>query len=176
MAATASELRRIYANLFNEPNEPDRLRTLKRALSEVDRTDPISRAQADRVLFALNEGIDPELTFTQLECLRVVLSQREFAPLIPTPGPATDSGPLVALYKRLFAEADLAHLRALQQVVFEYDKLGTEPKRLAVLALLNEICPEGRWTDAHVGALDALLVRDITFKHVAPFQLTGDTW
>jgi hypothetical protein len=176
MAATASELRRIYANLFNEPSEPDRLHVLKRALSSVNRLDPISRAQADRVLRALNDGIDPELTFTQLECLRVVLSQREFAPLIPTPGPKTDAAPLVALYKRLFAEADLVHLRSLQQAVFEYDKLGTEPKRLAVLALLQEICPEGTWTDAHVGALDALLVRDITFKHVAPFQLTGDVW
>ena len=115
MAATASELRRIYANLFSEPNEPERLRTLKRALADVDRTDPVSRGQADRVLLALNEGTDPELTFTQLECLRVVLSQREFAPLIPTPdGSNADSAPLVALYKRLFAEADLVHLRALQ--------------------------------------------------------------
>jgi len=45
-----------------------------------------------------------------------------------------------------------------------------------VLALLREINPEARWTDAHVGALDALLVRDIRFKQVAPFQVTGDWW
>ena len=45
-----------------------------------------------------------------------------------------------------------------------------------MLNLLNELSPKGDWNDAHVGALDALLVRDITFKQVSPFQVTGDTW
>jgi hypothetical protein len=177
MAATATELRRIYANLFNEPGNAQPLHTLRRALAAVDRGDTTSRDDADRLLQDLNDGIDPELTFTQLDCLRVVLSQKDFAPLIPTVEQAADrAGPLIELYKRLFAEPDLAHLRALQQAVFDYDQLGTEPKRRAVLALLCDLSPGGHWNDAHIGALDALLVRDITFKQVAPFQVTGDTW
>jgi hypothetical protein len=177
MAATASELKQIYANLFNEPGNPDRLHALKRALGRVDRNIPDSRDESDRLLTWLNGGVDPELTHTQLECLRVVLSQKAFAPLMPTAEPSPErAAPLIDLYKRLFAEPDLAHLRALQQAVFEYDKLGTEPKRLAVLALLRDLSPKGAWSDAHIGALDALLVRDITFKHVAPFQVTGDFW
>jgi hypothetical protein len=177
MAASASELRQIYASLFREPDDPARLHALRRALETVDRTDPWSRDDADHLLRVLNDGIDPELTFTQLECLRVVLSQKAFAPLIPTvEQSASRAAPLIELYKRLFAEPDLARLRALQQAVFEYDKLGTEPKRLAVLTLLRELSPGGDWTDAHIGALDSLLVRDITFKQIAPFQVTGDFW
>ena len=177
MAATASELRTIYANLFNEPGNPNRVESLRRALDALDRSAPESRNEADRLLIRLNDGVDPELTFTQLECLRVVLSQKAFAPLMPTLEQSAErAGPLIDLYKRLFAEPDLAHLRALQQAVFEYDKLGTEPKRLAVLALLRDLSPRGAWSDLHIGALDALLVRDITFKHIAPFQVTGDFW
>jgi predicted DNA-binding transcriptional regulator YafY len=176
MAATADELRTIYANLFHEPENPAPLRALRRALEAVNRSVPDSRGDADRVLIALNGGEDPRLTFTQLECLRLVLSQRAFAPLIPAGEPSASARPLIELYKRLFAEPDLAHLRALQRAVFEYDQLGTEPKRLAVLALLRELSPGGDWSDAHIGALDALLVRDITFKQIAPFQVTGDFW
>ena len=65
---------------------------------------------------------------TQLDCLRVVLSQQDFAPIVPTSRPSEGaSTPLVELYKRLFSEPDLGHLRSLQRAVFEYDKLGTEP-------------------------------------------------
>ena len=180
MAATASELRRIYSYLLGEHNHPERLPALRGALELVKRDDPTSRQAADKMLRVANCGVDPELTFTQLECLRVVLSQRDFAPIVPTisvggrnGGPSTS---LVELYKRLFSEPDLGHLRALQRAVFEYDKLGTEPKRRAILDLLNELSPAGDWNDGHVGALDALLVRDITFKQVSPFQVTGDTW
>jgi hypothetical protein len=177
MAATASELRRIYTNLFGEPERPEGLHDLQQALESLDRAVPTSRQAADRLLHALNGGADPELTFTQLECLRAVLSARAFAPLMPTadqsPQAAAD---LITLYKNLFAEPDLAHLRALQQAVFDYDQFGTEPKRLAVLALLRDLNPQGAWNDAHIGALDALLVRDITFKQIAPFQVTGDFW
>jgi len=177
MAATASELRRIYSNLFGEPDNPDSLQALKRALNDVDRDIQGSRDHADRLLTALNEGENPQLTFTQLECLRTVLSAKAFAPLVPplehSPEAAAD---LICLYKSLFAEPDLAHLRALQQAVFDYDKFGTEPKRLAVLGLLRDLNPHGAWSDAHIGALDALLVRDITFKQIAPFQVTIDTW
>ena len=61
--------------------------------------------------------------------------------------------------------------------MFEYDKLGTEPKRRAVLrSAATSSAPTDGWNDAHVGALDALLVRDITFKQVSPFQVTGDIW
>lgn len=177
MAATATELRRIYANLFAAPADSGRLPALRRALDKAESNQPTSRGEADRLLTYLNDGVDPELTFTQLECLAVVLSQKAFAPLIPTVEATSDEpAPLIQLYKRLFAEPDLAHLRALQQAVFEYDKLGTESKRLAVLALLRDLSPEGAWSDAHIGALDALLVRDITFKQVAPFQVSGDFW
>ena len=177
MAATATELKRIYGNLFREPGDPAPLHALRRALAPLRREDPSSRTTADRLLASLNDGVDPELTYTQLESLGVVLSQKDFAPLIPTVEQSAEAaGPLIELYKRLFAESDLAHLRALQQAVFEYDKLGTEPKRRAVLALLQDLSPEGTWSDAHIGALDALLVRDITFKQVAPFQVSGDIW
>jgi len=64
----------------------------------------------------------------------------------------------------------------LQRAVFEYDKLGTESKRRVVLDLLHELSPRGDWNDSHVGALDALLVRDITFKQISPFMVTGDFW
>ena len=177
MAATTSELRRIYSNLFGEPDSAQCLYALKRALNDVDRDIPGSRDRADRLLTALNEGANPRLTFTQLECLRNVLSAKAFAPLVPavehSPETAAD---LISLYKSLFSEPDLAHLRALQQAVFDYDKFGTEPKRLAVLALLRDLNPRGAWSDAHIGALDALLVRDITFKQIAPFQVTIDAW
>jgi hypothetical protein len=177
MAATATELKRIYGNLFREPGNPRPLHALRRALAPIRRNDATSRSEADQLLTSLNEGVDPELTFTQLESLGVVLSQKDFAPLIPTVEQSADTaGPLIELYKRLFAEPDHAHLRALQQAVFEYDKLGTEPKRRAVLALLQDLSPAGTWSDAHIGALDALLVRDITFKQVAPFQVSGDVW
>ena len=177
MAATASELRRIYSYLLGDHAHPERLPTLRKALGPVARDDPDSRAEADRLLAIANGGVNPELTFTQLECLRVVLSQKDFAPIVPTVANSNGtSTSLVELYKRLFSEPDLGHLRALQRAVFEYDKLGTEPKRRAVLDLLRELSPKGDWSDAHVGALDALLVRDITFKHVSPFQVTGDTW
>ena len=177
MAATASELRRIYSYLLGEHDHPERLPALQGALAVIERDDPTTRAEADHLLAIANGGVNPELTFTQLDCLRVVLSQKDFAPIVPTIG-TTDSAPtsLVELYKRLFSEPDLGHLRALQRAVFEYDKLGTEPKRRAVLNLLNELSPHGRWNDAHVGALDALLVRDITFKQVSPFQVSGDMW
>ena len=180
MAATASELRRIYAHLLGEHDHPERLPTLRGALNEVVRDEPASRVHADQLLTIANDGVNPEMTFTQLECLRVVLSQEDFAAIVPTI--ATDRhrkrtpAPLVELYKRLFAEPDLGHLRSLQRAVFEYDKLGTEPKRRAVLDLLHELSPAGDWNDAHVGALDALLVRDITFKQVSPFMVTGDVW
>ena len=177
MAATASELRRIYSYLLGDHAHPERLPALQRALESIVRDDPASRCDADRLLAIANGGINPELTFTQLDCLRVVLSQQDFAPIVPTivtsEGASTS---LVELYKRLFSEPDLGHLRSLQRAVFEYDKLGTEPKRRAVLRLLNELSPHGDWTDAHVGALDALLVRDITFKQVSPFQVSGDSW
>ena len=69
------------------------------------------------------------------------------------------------------------HLRALQRAVFEYDKLGTEPKRRAVLDLAERAEPRrAAGTTRTSGALDALLVRDITFKQVSPFQVTGDFW
>jgi hypothetical protein len=177
MAATASELRRIYSYLLGEHQHPDRLPALQGALKSVVRDDATTRANADRLLTIANGGVNPELTFTQLDCLRVVLSQQDFAPIVPTitTGDGTKTS-LVNLYKRLFSEPDLGHLRSLQRAVFEYDKLGTEPKRRAVLDLLNELSPHGDWTDAHVGALDALLVRDITFKQISPFQVSGDGW
>ena len=179
MAATASELRRIYSHLLGEHNHPERLPALRGALKEVVRDEPVSRVRADQLLTIANDGVNPEMTFTQLECLRVVLSQEDFAAIVPTIATATGKGtaaPLVDLYKRLFAEPDLGHLRSLQRAVFEYDKLGTEPKRRAVLDMLHELSPAGDWTDAHVGALDALLVRDITFKQISPFMVTGDFW
>jgi hypothetical protein len=176
MAATTSELRRIYSFLFGV-SDSERLPKLRRALAPVTRDDPGSRVEADRLLTIANGGMNPELTFTQLECLRVVLSQEDFAPIMPTistgPGATTS---LVELYKRLFSEPDLGHLRALQRAVFDYDKLGTEPKRQTVLNLLRELSPKGDWNDAHIGALDALLVRDITFKQISPFMVTGDMW
>ncbi|HXU01633.1 MAG TPA: hypothetical protein VN903_11610 [Polyangia bacterium] len=177
MAATATELRRIYSYLLGEHDHPDRLPALQDALGAVRRDDASTRTHADRLLTIANGGVNPELTHTQLECLRVVLSQKDFAPIVPTVAASEGtSTSLVDLYKRLFSEPDLGHLRALQRAVFEYDKLGTEPKRRAVLDLLRELSPKGNWSDAHVGALDALLVRDITFKHVSPFQVTGDYW
>ena len=177
MAATASELRRIYSYLLGEHKSPDRLPALRRALNGVVREEPVSRVEADRLLTVANDGVNPEMTYTQLECLRVVLSQEDFAPIMPTIVRSKGAtAPLVELYKRLFAEPDLGHLRALQRAVFEYDKLGTEPKRRAVLDLLSELSPKGDWNDTHVGALDALLVRDITFKQVSPFVVTGDIW
>jgi hypothetical protein len=180
MAATASELRRIYSHLLGEHDCPERLPMLRIALNEVIRDEPLSRVRADQLLTIANDGVNPEMTYTQLECLRVVLSQEDFAAIVPTIAMATGglgtSASLVELYKRLFSEPDLGHLRALQRAVFEYDKLGTEPKRRAVLDLLNELSPAGDWSDAHVGALDALLVRDITFKQISPFMVTGDFW
>jgi hypothetical protein len=180
MAATASELRRIYSHLLGEHDHPERLPALRDALESVVREDPASRVSADRLLTIANDGVNPELTFTQLECLRVVLSQEDFAAIMPTIATGANgegsAASLVELYKRLFSEADLGHLRSLQRAVFEYDKLGTEPKRRAVLDLLNELSPAGDWSDAHVGALDALLVRDITFKQISPFMVTGDAW
>jgi hypothetical protein len=181
MAATASELRKIYSHLLGEHDYPERLPTLRRALNEVVRNEPPSRVRADQLLTIANDGVNPEMTFTQLECLRVVLSQEDFAAIVPTiatatGGEGTTAASLVELYKRLFSEPDLGQLRALQRAVFEYDKLGTEPKRRAVLDLLHELSPAGDWNDAHVGALDALLVRDITFKQVSPFVVTGDAW
>jgi hypothetical protein len=177
MAATASELRRIYSYLLGDHAHPERLPALQGALASVVRDEPASRADADRLLTIANGGLSPELTFTQLDCLRVVLSQHDFAPIVPTIATSeTGSTSLVDLYKRLFSEPDLGHLRSLQRAVFEYDKLGTEPKRRAVLDLLQELSPHGDWTDAHVGALDALLVRDITFKQISPFQVSGDSW
>lgn len=177
MAATASELRKIYSHLLGDHGHPERLPALRDALKPVIRDDPGSRREADRLLAIANDGVNPEMTFTQLECLRVVLSQEDFAPIMPTISighGATTS--LVELYKRLFAEPDLGRLRTLQRAVFEYDKLGTEPKRRVVLDLLRELSPAGDWTDAHIGALDALLVRDITFKQISPFMVTGDFW
>jgi len=181
MAATASELRKIYSYLLGDHRHPERLPTLRGALKAVRREDPTTRAEADGLLATANGGVNPELTFTQLECLRVVLSQDDFAAIMPTittrAGDASAaSASLVELYKRLFSEPDLGHLRALQRAVFEYDNLGTEPKRRAVLNILHELSPAGDWNDAHVGALDALLVRDITFKQISPFQVTGDVW
>src|SRR5262245_7162225 len=177
MAATASELRRIYANLFSESRSGERIHALRDALDGINRNIPGSREEVDRLLRALNGGLAARLTFTQLECLRFVLSEDTFAPLMPVEEqPRETSEPLMQLYKKLFAEPDLSHLRALQQAVFDYDKLGTEPKRLAVLELLRDLSPEGDWSDAHIGALDALLVRDITFKQISPFQVTGDFW
>lgn len=177
MAATASELRRIYSYLLGDHAHPERLPALRGALRSIVRDDSASRSDADRLLTVANRGVNPELTFTQLECLKVVLSQEDFAPIVPTiaTGDGTTTS-LVELYKRLFSEPDLGHLRALQRAVFEYDKLGTESKRRAVLDLLRELSPKGDWSDAHVGALDALLVRDITFKQVSPFQVSGDGW
>ena len=177
MAATANELRRIYSYLLGDRHHPERLPALREALASVARDDPDSRGAADRQLALANGGVNPEMTFTQLECLRVVLSQEDFAPIVPTISMGSGaSTSLVELYKRLFAEPDLGHLRSLQRAVFEYDKLGTESKRRAVLDLLRELSPRGDWTDAHIGALDALLVRDITFKQISPFQVTGDIW
>jgi hypothetical protein len=125
MAATATELKRIYGNLFREPGNPRPLHALRRALAPVKRDDFTSRGEADRLLTSLNEGVDPELTFTQLESLGLVLSQKDFAPLIPTVEQSADTArPLIELYKRLFAEPDLAHLRALQQAVFEYSRIS----------------------------------------------------
>jgi hypothetical protein len=177
MAASSSELRRIYVNLFKEPYDPDRLSSLQASLDDIDRRRLASRVAADRILENLNDGLDPGLTFTQLECLRSFLSARAFAALVPTQALSAEvSEELAALYRRLFSEPDLAHLQALQRAVFDYDKNGTDEKRLAVLALLHELSPKATWNDAHVGALDALLVRDITFKQIAPFQVSGDFW
>jgi hypothetical protein len=177
MAASAAELRKIYSNLFDETDDQDRLSMLKTALERVDRRDAGSRTGADRVLELLNGGQDPGLTFTQLECLRSVLSAQTFAPLMPgAVGEPEMSEHLVQLYRLLFSEPDLAHLRALQQAVFDYDKSGTDDRRIAVLDLLRELNPDGHWNDSHVGALDALLVRDIAFKQIAPFQVSGDFW
>jgi hypothetical protein len=177
MAASSVELRRIYVNLFREPYDPARLSELQMSLDEVDRRRGSSRAAADRILESLNDGLDPGLTFTQLECLRSFLSARAFASVVPTEELAPEiAEELAALYRRLFAEPDLANLQALQRAVFDYDKTGTDEKRLAVLALLQDLNPRMTWNDAHVGALDALLVRDITFKQIAPFQVSGDLW
>jgi hypothetical protein len=74
MAATTSELRRIYSFLFGV-SDSERLPKLRRALAPITRDDPGSRVEADRLLTIANGGVSPELTFTQLECLRVVLSQ-----------------------------------------------------------------------------------------------------
>jgi hypothetical protein len=177
MAASSVELRKIYVNLFRDPYDPERLSALQASLDEVDRRRGSSRVAADRILEALNDGLDPGLTFTQLECLRSFLSAQAFASLVPTEAMSPEvSEELAALYRRLFSEPDLANLQALQRAVFDYDKNGTDEKRLAVLALLSDLNPKMTWNDAHVGALDALLVRDITFKQIAPFQVSGDIW
>src|SRR5262245_60475174 len=110
MAATASELRRIYSYLLGEHHHPERLPAMQGALETVVRGDPGSRTEADRLLAVANGGVNPELTFTQLECLRVVLSQEDFAAIMPTITTAGGDGTaasLVELYKRLFAEPDL---------------------------------------------------------------------
>src|SRR5262249_10858724 len=152
MAASSVELRRIYVNLFREPYDPGRLSALQASLDEVDRRRGASRVAADRILEALNDGLNPGLTFTQLECLRSFLSARAFASLVPTDELAPEvCEQLAALYRRLFSEPDLANLQALQRAVFDYDKNGTDDKRLAVLALLNELSPKMTWNDAHVG-------------------------
>ena len=77
MAATASELRRIYSYLLGEDDRPERLPELQHALATVARDQPTTRTEADRQLTIANGGVNPELTFTQLECLRVVLSQKD---------------------------------------------------------------------------------------------------
>ena len=84
MAASSVELRRIYVNLFREPYDPGRLSALQASLDEVDRRRGSSRVAADRILESLNDGLDPGLTFTQLECLRSFLSARAFASIVPT--------------------------------------------------------------------------------------------
>src|SRR5262249_50244231 len=123
MAATTTDLRRIYSNLFAQPDDTGCLHALKGALNGVDRDIPGSRAGADRLLTALNDGTNPRLTFTQLECLRTVLTARAFAPLVPAGELSGEAAAdLIQLYKSLFAEPDLAHLRALQQAVFDYDR------------------------------------------------------
>src|SRR5262245_29750006 len=112
MAATASELRRIYSYLLGEHDHPERLPALRRALQSVVRDDPPSRREADRMLAIANDGVNPEMTFTQLECLRVVLSQDDFAAIMPTITTRAGAGSassLVELYKRLFSEPDLGH-------------------------------------------------------------------
>jgi len=78
-AASAAELRTIYANLFSDPTHPERLLELRAALDKVDRRDRNTRDGADRLLEALNDGADPRLTFTQLECLRTLLSARAWS-------------------------------------------------------------------------------------------------
>jgi hypothetical protein len=178
MAASVTELRRIYGNLFVETHYPGRLHALRAALDKVDRRQPDSRDYADRLLGTLNGGSDPGLSLTQLECLRSLLNARPFAALVPSEASPSDeaSHQLRTFYRRLFSEPDLGRLRALQRAVFEYDERGTDDKRLAVLEMLREINPDAKWNDAHVGALNALLVRDIRFKQVAPFQVTGDWW
>ena len=124
MAATASELRRIYSYVLGDtiiPSDCPRCRARSRG--------PTSRpdlAHGRRpALASANGGVNPELTFTQLECLKVVLSQDDFAPIVPTIR-AADSAPtpLVELYKRCSRSRTSGHLRALQRAVFEYDKLG----------------------------------------------------
>ena len=85
MAATASELRRIYSYLLGEHDHPERLPALQRALDVGRARRPRhARCDADRLLAIANGGVNPELTFTQLDCLRVVLSQQDFAPIVPT--------------------------------------------------------------------------------------------
>ena len=65
MAATASELRRIYSYLLGEHDRPERLPALQAALASVARDDTTTRTDADRQLTIANGGVNPELTFTQ---------------------------------------------------------------------------------------------------------------
>ena len=50
MAATASELRRIYSYLLGDHAHPERLPALQRALESIVRDDSASRCDADRLL------------------------------------------------------------------------------------------------------------------------------
>src|SRR5436190_24285056 len=84
MAATASELRRIYSYLLGDHDHPERLPALRRALTSIVRDDPASRADADRFLTVANGGVRPGLTLTELEYLQVVLSQADCASILPT--------------------------------------------------------------------------------------------
>ena len=145
MAATASELRRIYSYLLGDHAHPERLPALQRALESVERDDPATRCDADRLLAIANGGVNPELTFTQLDCLRVVLSQQDFAPIVPTI--ATGDGAstsLVELYKRLFSEPDLGHLRASAAGGVRVRQAGDGAQAARGADLLNELSPARR--------------------------------
>lgn len=176
MPATAPELSKIFGNLFGT-NAQANLVKLRDALQQYHRQDAEgSRKAADKVLTDLNNGEDPNFTEVQLRTLKKLFAWCELDSVSPLKlGENIADAGLVEFYRVALTEP-FQDIQDLQTALYEAVVYNSQDNVVEAKNRLRGIAPHVKWTDEKIAVLEILLVRDQTFRSLAPYPVDVSCW